>query len=112
MGQPLFLRETPDGYPDYAEAWASTNGTLARWNYALNLAYDQGRAVSVDWPALVGDATDRTQALELLSQRLLGGTLPGEAQAIILDFVGAAPLEAALPAMGALILSSPFFQYR
>lgn len=112
MGQPLFLWETPDGYPDYAAAWASTNGTLARWNYALAVAYDQGRSVSVDWAALAGDATDNTQALDALTQRLLGGRLPDEAQAIILNFVGAAPLETSLPAMGALILSSPFFQYR
>ena len=33
MGQPLFGWRPPDGPPDVAEYWASSNGMLRRWNF-------------------------------------------------------------------------------
>ncbi len=112
MGQPLFLWETPDGYPDNAAAWSSTNGTLARWNYALALAYGQAGIPDIDWSALSAGASDAAGALDAICQRLLGATLPDQGRHIILNHVRSLALDASLPAIGALLLSSPYFQYR
>ena len=45
LGQPPYGWGPPDGYPDTADAWISTNGLLARWNTAMLLthtAYEDG----------------------------------------------------------------------
>jgi uncharacterized protein (DUF1800 family) len=112
MGQPLFLWETPDGYPDIADTWSSTNGTLARWNYALALAYGQTGIPEIDWSALADGAGDHEAAVDALSQQLIGATLPEQGRQIILDYVSNLSLDSALPAIGALLLASPYFQYR
>jgi uncharacterized protein (DUF1800 family) len=112
MGQPLFLWETPDGYPDIADAWSSTNGTLARWNYALALAYGQGGISEINWSALADGAGDHEAAVDALAQRLIMSPLPEHGRQIILNYVSNFSLDAALPGIGALLLSSPYFQYR
>lgn len=111
MGQPLFHWSPPDGYPDYAEAWATTNGMLSRWNYALALAFNAARDSEVDWNSLTGGAAI-PEALDTISDHLLGGALSDEARQIVLDFANGLNTEMAIPAMGALLLASPAFQYR
>ena len=58
IGQPLFGRVTPDGYPDRAEAWLQTSGWLARWQLVEG------------W--LAGVPTRGPLELEKWSRRLLG----------------------------------------
>ncbi|RME06774.1 MAG: DUF1800 domain-containing protein [Anaerolineae bacterium] len=112
MGQPLFMQPTPDGYPDTADAWKTTNGLLARWNYALTLAFNATDDAQVDWQALAGSSFTPEEVLNQLNGHLLGGLLDEKAQQIILRF--AADLNESLiqPAIGALLLASPAFQYR
>jgi uncharacterized protein (DUF1800 family) len=38
MGEPIFGRVTPDGYPDRADTWLSTGTLLERMNFAIALA--------------------------------------------------------------------------
>jgi uncharacterized protein (DUF1800 family) len=38
MGEPIFGRVTPDGYPDRANSWLSTGTLLQRMNFAIALA--------------------------------------------------------------------------
>ncbi|MDE3137324.1 MAG: DUF1800 domain-containing protein [Acidobacteriota bacterium] len=38
MGQPLYLCEPPNGYPDTAQNWVSTGGLLDRMNFAIALS--------------------------------------------------------------------------
>jgi len=38
LGQPIFERPSPDGYPDAAGAWVSSEGLLQRWAMAGRLA--------------------------------------------------------------------------
>jgi uncharacterized protein (DUF1800 family) len=45
MGMPLYQQQPPTGYKDTADAWVSTNGTLARMNLAADLA--AGRVAGV-----------------------------------------------------------------
>lgn len=48
MRQPLYRWPMPDGYPQRAQAW--TSSVLARWNFALALAYGQvaGTEIGLD----------------------------------------------------------------
>jgi uncharacterized protein (DUF1800 family) len=41
MGEPIFGRITPDGYPDRAESWLSTGTFVERLNFAIALANNQ-----------------------------------------------------------------------
>jgi uncharacterized protein (DUF1800 family) len=41
MGEPIFGRVTPDGYPDRAGSWLSTGTLLERMNFAIALANNQ-----------------------------------------------------------------------
>lgn len=38
LGQPIFGRQTPDGWPDRADAWMNTGAILGRINFGLTLA--------------------------------------------------------------------------
>lgn len=112
MGQPLFQWATPDGFPDYAEAWANTSGLLARWNYALMLSFGAFSGATIDWTNLVEGITDIQAQVDALSLRLSGEILPPAARQIVLDFVANSTDDAVLETMGALILGSPYFQFR
>jgi uncharacterized protein (DUF1800 family) len=41
MGEPIFGRVTPDGFPDRAETWLSTGTLIERLNFAVALANNQ-----------------------------------------------------------------------
>lgn len=45
LGQPIFGRQTPDGWPDRAEEWVNAGAMVNRVNFGLSLA--QGRAPGV-----------------------------------------------------------------
>ncbi|MEW6280457.1 MAG: DUF1800 domain-containing protein [Candidatus Eremiobacterota bacterium] len=47
MGQPLFARPTPDGYPDRADAWRNTASAMFRWRLVQGLL-DQELGVLID----------------------------------------------------------------
>ncbi len=38
MGQPIFERRSPDGYPEVKEVWANSMSILYRWNFAVGIA--------------------------------------------------------------------------
>ncbi|MFV1949665.1 MAG: DUF1800 family protein [Anaerolineales bacterium] len=112
MGQLLFNWATPDGYPDEKNAWTSTNGMLSRWNYALAVAFNVSRDSKVEWDSLTGDSGSVRETIDLLSSRLLGGSLNEDLLQIMLDFSNLYSQDLTTPAIGALLLASPFFQYR
>ena len=41
LGQPIFGRQTPDGWPDRGDAWMNTGAILNRINFGLSLAAGQ-----------------------------------------------------------------------
>jgi uncharacterized protein (DUF1800 family) len=112
MGQPLFGWQTPDGFPDAAGAWATTTGMLGRWNFALALASNSLKDSPVDLASVAGAVATVDDAIDALSRAFLGEPLPGPAAQILRDAAGKADLHPALPALAALILASPYFQYR
>ncbi len=123
LGQPLFLWHTPDGYPDTAAAWINTNGMLARWNIALNLAQAGARGVRADvrTPTTASGATTAEQVVDFWLDRLLHrGMTAGDRQRLVSYLTDGAGnftlseqvLRTRVPGLVALILSSPDYQYR
>ena len=112
MGQPLFQWGTPDGYPDEAAAWATTNGMLTRWNFAIALCNNTIREAKVDLTPLTRDAKTIEAAVDSLSMAFLGEKMPDEGKQILLKYGGSSNVKTATPMLAALIIGSPYFQYR
>jgi uncharacterized protein (DUF1800 family) len=75
MGQPLFGRVTPDGYPDRAEQWLSAGAMLARFNFANALATNGIKGTRIDPARWLGNANlnDQRAIADHLTSLLLAG---------------------------------------
>lgn len=129
MGQALFERRPPDGYPDTRDAWANSMSLLYRWNLAVgltenwmddeNTGYTIRSDVFAQTPAEIRTASSLA---DYWIQRILNQTLPEESRNAVVavmaqeygwdetlpeDHVGYV-----LPAMVEVILMSPEFQWR
>ncbi len=129
MGQPVFERRSPDGYPDVKEAWANSMSLLYRWNFAVGISEnwmdeeDQQRFIKTD---ILGQTPAHLRTAESLAnywiQRLLNRPMAeADRQAVISvmaqeygpqeqlpeDHVGYV-----LPGMVEVILMSPDFQWK
>jgi uncharacterized protein (DUF1800 family) len=125
LGQPIFGRLTPDGWPDRGDAWMNSGAILNRINFGFRVAAGQLPGVRVaSWPAAV-----RLRALPVDAQvdgvvdELLGGDVSAETRRILVSGENpmltnapqtkpAAPQLTGLPAIVALALGSPEFQRR
>jgi uncharacterized protein (DUF1800 family) len=104
MGQALYAKMEPTGYPDVAETWLGATAVIARMNFAAGVAAGEVPGVSVD-PA-------RWQGMDaaLMAKVLLGH----EASKQTLDAM-AAGLEGKNPSpsvVASLVLGSPDFERR
>ena len=105
MGQPLYLWPSPNGYPDVREAWLSSSGILARYNFAQALTHNTLSKTKVN---LRQFAPSIGNAVDALSVRILGNTLPTATKAVLKPF--ADQYDVAM--LSALMLSMPGFQLR
>lgn len=132
MGQPVYGRVTPDGYPDRASEWLSNNDLISRFNFASALAMNTLKGTSLDSAKLAtGEDPPATIAKNVLfgtaSERTLGEmervyleTLKPKHTATVPVAAGWAakskpsddPKKAAAAKMIALALGSPEFQRR
>ncbi|MBV8202181.1 MAG: DUF1800 domain-containing protein, partial [Acidobacteria bacterium] len=120
MGQLPFGWQPPNGYPDANAAWANTNGMLSRWNLGLALGADALPGVTAD--RTVAPGSTASQLVDLFAGRLLARPVLPADRARLIAWVAAgrpadAPLppgqvQAKLPGLLALILDSPYFQWR
>ena len=55
MGQPLYAKEEPTGYPNTSEDWLNSAALVARLNFAQALAGNRLPGVRVDASALGGE---------------------------------------------------------
>jgi uncharacterized protein (DUF1800 family) len=129
LGQPVFGRLTPDGWPDQGAAWMNTGAILERINFGMNAAAGRVPGMSLDrWPlapslrgaplpvqvdgviaALFGgDVSTDTREI-LTSGRNPLGTTGDMAQA---GRASMAPAPLGLPALVGLALGAPEFQRR
>ncbi len=73
MGQPVFGRLTPDGYPDKSSEWLSNNDMLARFNFAVALSANKIAGTKIDTRKLLSDTPpiDPKSAVASLAKLIL-----------------------------------------
>jgi uncharacterized protein (DUF1800 family) len=110
MGQRLFEFPTPDGYPQTAEAQASS--LLWRWSFAFALAEGRLPTVEVPLPALDAALAAGSPGLTPLERWMahLSGGRPSPPALRRLERAAAALPGAGLAQRVALLLASPEFQ--
>jgi hypothetical protein len=84
---------------------------MARWNFALALAFGVIENSRVNWEALVHSPNSPEEIVDNLSTRLLLTPTPEPARSTILEYLRGIDVDLALPSAGAVILASPYFQY-
>jgi uncharacterized protein (DUF1800 family) len=120
MGEPIFQYEAPTGYGDDAGTWVNSSALLARINFALTLCLGRIPGTSVDWQALVSEASGDSprDILIELAQGIIGGSLSPVTENTILRGMSDAnegrlfSAERQTRMMAALMISSPEFQRR
>ena len=87
LGQPIYGRQTPDGWPDRADAWMNTGAILNRINFGLALAAGRLPGVSLaSWPhtsRLRG--ASRGEQVDGVIAALLGGEASTETRSILMS---------------------------
>jgi uncharacterized protein (DUF1800 family) len=104
LGEPLYNKMEPNGYPNTGEAWLSTVGAMGRMNFSAALVsglvpgvkFDPSRLTGKDAPAIARD--------------LLGRNISPQTQAAMEK--GFEGKEQTPPFIASLVLSSPDFQRR
>jgi uncharacterized protein (DUF1800 family) len=104
MGEPLYGKESPNGYKDTADAWLSTANVMARIDFARQLANNQIPGIAVDYARFssAGPAD--------IARALLLHDPPGQTLAAIQE--GTRDRAAEPPLIATFVLSSPDFQRR
>lgn len=130
LGQPIYGRQTPDGWPEQGAAWMNTGAILNRINFGLAVAGGRVPGVSIArWPAADSlRRLDPAAQVDGVIRALLGGDASPETRQILLSGdnplaarAGAAAMAQALsrpvtltglPQVVGLALGAPEFQRR
>lgn len=129
MGQPVFERRSPDGYPDSQEAWANSMSLLYRWNLAVGLCEnwmdeeDQGRFIKTDLLAQTPPDLRTAESLaDFWIERILHQPMSETGRKAVISVMAQEygtqePLPEdhigyVLPGMVEVILMSPDFQWK
>jgi len=92
LGQPVFGRQTPDGWPETADEWINTGSILNRINFGTALA--AGRvpgATQQNWPLPLGLRREpREVQVDAVIAAFLGGEASPETRAVLMS--GSNPL--------------------
>lgn len=124
MGQLPFYWHPPDGYPDAAAAWISTNGLLNRWNAAmlLPLASDGWyENLTLDLNAVLPETATVGEMVDSASRLVLAGDLVPEDREHLIYYLsdygdpnqsaGEALRAERLASLLGLLMASPYFQW-
>lgn len=86
LGQPIYGKETPNGYPDFADQWMNTGAILNRINFGVAAAGGQVPGVSLDlWPtAQQVRSAPREAQVDAVIATLLGGSVSPDTRAILI----------------------------
>jgi uncharacterized protein (DUF1800 family) len=92
LGQPIFGRQTPDGWPDHGDAWMNTGAILNRINFGLSLAAGQVPGARLaNWPQFDSLRTlPRAQQVDGVVKAMLGGQVSPETREVLMT--GANPM--------------------
>jgi uncharacterized protein (DUF1800 family) len=94
LGQPLYGRQTPDGYSMLSTPWVNSSALLERMNFSLALAGNRlGKGVSVDWLGQLGAASVLPDLEERQIENLImHGQVSEKTRALILQQLVTAPV--------------------
>ena len=122
LGQPLWGRKTPDGFPDHDTFWATTGAMLLRWRMAGYLSQNLVGGVTVNLTPLLPSPLPATfgALTSAVASSLTNTTFAPADITTLLTAIGQqattrptqATATAALPLLVTLVLSSPTFQLR
>jgi uncharacterized protein (DUF1800 family) len=86
LGQPIFGRQTPDGWPDRADAWMNTGAILNRINFGLSLAAGQlpGARLASWEPYESIRALSRAQQVDSVVKYVLGGKVSSDTRQVLM----------------------------
>jgi uncharacterized protein (DUF1800 family) len=104
LGEPLYGKLEPTGYPNTGAAWTNTSSVLGRANFATALAAGQVSSVKVDVSRF------NTKPTAFVASELLGTTASGTMVAAIEKGVRGKQSNPAI--ITTLVISSPDFQRR
>jgi uncharacterized protein (DUF1800 family) len=104
LGQPLYNKLEPNGYPNTGDAWLSTSGIMGRMNFSAALASGLVAGVTIDPSRLAG------QDSPAIARNLLGRDASAQTQAAMEK--GLEGKDQTAPFIASLVLSSPDFQRR
>lgn len=114
MGQQYFNWPTPDGYPDYSEAWQGN--LMPRWQFAFALIRNEIKNTKHNLNSLLDvSSTGILQGdVDSLTSLLLGAPIERITRDELIDSVRAAGAtdEETLQVIAASIIASPAFQWR
>jgi uncharacterized protein (DUF1800 family) len=87
LGQPIFGRQTPDGWPDRGDAWMNTGAILNRINFGLAVAAGRVPGASLaSWPyASSLRGVSRPAQVDGVIKSILGGQSSPETRSILLS---------------------------
>jgi uncharacterized protein (DUF1800 family) len=128
MGQGLFERRSPDGYPDSREAWANSMSLLYRWNTAVALTEnwmddEQGNVIRTDvYSQTPTEIRTATTLADFWISRILNQSLSETSRNAVIQVMAQEyswdeilpedHVQRVLPAMVEVILMSPEFQWK
>ena len=114
MGQLYFNWPTPDGYPDYSEAWQGN--LMPRWQFAFELIRDEIKGTKHSLNALldVSSTCILQDDIDSITSLLLGAPLERLARDELIASVRSAGAtdEETLLIVTASLIASPAFQWR
>jgi uncharacterized protein (DUF1800 family) len=87
LGQPIFGRQTPDGWPDHGDAWMNTGAILNRINFGLSVAAGQVPGAALrNWPNYqTVSALPREQQVDSVVKSMLGGQVSSETRQVLMS---------------------------
>ena len=105
LGQPLYGKSEPTGYPNTGELWTNSAGLLARMNFATALMAGQISGVKIKTDTLA--VNDPRRAFTQVT-----GVEPGAATIAAIASSGGSETMLTPAALGTVIIASPDFQKR
>ncbi|WP_456405624.1 DUF1800 domain-containing protein [Thiolapillus sp.] len=122
LGQTPFNWVPPDGFPDHAGYWASSNGMLNRWNFSTALAGNRIPGIPFDYRKLTGTIRNPNNLVTYLERHLLYRPVSEADRDLFIRYlsngqpslqaVANEQLDERVPGLIGLMLASDYFQYR
>jgi uncharacterized protein (DUF1800 family) len=86
LGQPIYGRQTPDGYPDVADEWINTGAILNRMNFGLAVGANRVPGASVQSWSVAKELRNAPESAQVdgLVRALFGGIVSPETRQVLL----------------------------